>query len=133
VLLAIRVRYFEWRKNVHIPHILRPFVVRLFCFTAPYQYKTLLNFRRFIFSITPFGWPRFITLAPTNAIISYGNIIFYLHFFYLPHFQEHNYGVKRGLVVVKIERRPGDRPQYFLHDQLQFYEVSRTKVPQQII
>jgi len=43
-----------------------------------------------------------ITLTPTNAIISYGSIIFDLHFFFLPHFQEHNYGVKRGLAVVTI-------------------------------
>jgi hypothetical protein len=63
-----------------------------FCFTAHCQYTPLLNFLLLILSLTPFGWLRFITLNSTYAIISYGNVIFYLHFFFYlsPHFEEHN-------------------------------------------
>jgi len=42
-------------------------------------------------------------LTPTYAIISYGNIFFYLHVFgLLPFFQEHNYGIYQGTFLYAI-------------------------------
>jgi hypothetical protein len=58
---------------------------------APGQYTPLLNLRSLISGLTPFGWLRSVTLTPTYAIISYGNMIFNLHLFDLcPPFQKHN-------------------------------------------
>jgi hypothetical protein len=49
------------------------------CFSAPCQFAPLLNLRSFIFSSTPFGWPRSIMLTP----YSWCEYNFYLCLFYL--------------------------------------------------
>jgi hypothetical protein len=62
-----------------------------FWFNAPCQYTPLLYLHPLIFGLTPFVWPRSITLTSIYSIISYGNIIFYLGFIDLRQlFKEHN-------------------------------------------
>jgi hypothetical protein len=67
--------------------VLRPLFFAPLCFTAPYQYTTLLNLRPLIFDLTLPDWLRSITLTPTYSIIPHGKCIFYLR----PRFQEHKY------------------------------------------
>jgi hypothetical protein len=70
---------------VHRTLVSRPFVLSLFI--TPCQYTPLLNLRRFIFGLTPFGW-----LRSVNANDA---IIFYLPFFIYAYFSGTYLGRKR--------------------------------------
>lgn len=91
--------------SVQLTLFYAPFFTPL-CFTAPYQYTTLLNLRPLIFEIMLPDWLGSITLTPTYSIIPHGKCIFYLR----PHFQEHKYCMEQDSGVVKwnkIEGRGG--------------------------
>jgi hypothetical protein len=67
--------------RVHQGFVLRPFVIRLFCFKDPFQFTPLLNLRSLIFGLTPVCW--FISI--------YLSIFYCWEYFYLrPLFQERN-------------------------------------------
>jgi len=51
-------------RHVEVEYYTTSFYFKPLCFNVFYQFTPLLDLRSPIFDLTPFGWPRSITLTP---------------------------------------------------------------------